>query len=62
MNNLLSGCPELRRYYTQKAMNYAAMWPLETRWSWEEFSWVCAILGVRLVLDDNVVWIESITF
>lgn len=56
-----SGLPRLRRHCVQKAMNYAAMWPLETQWAWEEFKQLCAFLGIQLVMDmDGVIWFDPI--
>lgn len=58
--NRLSGRSVLHRHLVQIAMNYAEMWPLETRWAYQEFSMICVLLGVELVQDDNGIWFQSI--
>ena len=59
---LTSGSPELSRFLVQKALNYCALWPIETRVAMQEFAWVCTNLGVQLVADEAGIWIESIHF
>ena len=60
--HLLSGSPELRRFLVQKCLDYAEMFPLETRWATQEFAWCCSIIGVQLVADENGIWLEPISF
>ena len=58
--NPFSGMPRLRRACIQRAMNYAEMWPVETRWALSEFANLCAFLGIQLVIEDDVIWFEPI--
>ena len=58
--NPFSGMPRLRRHCIQRAMNYAAMWPLETQWALKEFASLCAFIGMQLVIEDGVIWFEPI--
>ncbi len=59
--NPFSGMPRLRRACIQRAMNYAALWPVETRWAYSEFANLCAFLGMQIVIDeDGVIWFEPI--
>ena len=59
---LTSGSPELSRFLVQKALNYCALWPIETRWAKQEFQWYCSAIGVQLVADENGIWLEPIKF
>lgn len=60
-SKLLSGYPELSRFLVQRALNYCSLWPLETQWAMQEFSWICTHLGVKLVADADGIWLEPIT-